>query len=77
MALAAPPVPNFPRLRALALFGRRLVELAERLKVAGVQKPAQQETHAPQQTEFYLLHLDLFRSDLDAVGWSFRIIALL
>ena len=30
IALAAPSVPNFPRLRALALFGRRPVEPAER-----------------------------------------------
>ena len=29
IALAAPSVPNFPRLRALALFGRRPVEPAE------------------------------------------------
>ena len=29
IALAAQPVPNFPRLRALALFGRRSVERAE------------------------------------------------
>jgi hypothetical protein len=33
--------PNFSRLRALALFGRRLVEHTEYLLVAGVQKPAQ------------------------------------
>ena len=35
------PVPNFPRLRALALFGRRPAERAECLVIAGVQKPAQ------------------------------------
>src|SRR5882762_2641071 len=29
VVLAAQPVPNFPRLRALALFGRRSVERAE------------------------------------------------
>src|SRR5215475_259852 len=40
IALAALPVPYFPRLRALALFGRRSLERAERLFVAGVQKPA-------------------------------------
>jgi hypothetical protein len=34
-------VPNFPRLRALALFGRRPAERAECLVIAGVQKPAQ------------------------------------
>ena len=38
------PVPNFPRLRALALFGRRPDQPAERLVVAGVQKPAQERT---------------------------------
>ena len=37
-------MPHFPRLRALALFGRRLVERAERLGIAGVQKPAQLRT---------------------------------
>jgi len=42
--LAAQPVPNFPRLRALALFGRRPAQHAERLVVAGVQKPAQNRT---------------------------------
>ena len=35
--------PNSPRLRALALFGRRLAERAERLVVAGVQKPTQNQ----------------------------------
>jgi hypothetical protein len=44
IALAAPPVPNFPRLRALAFFGRRPAQSAECLVVAGVQKPAQQLT---------------------------------
>src|SRR5208337_2654772 len=44
IALAAQSLPNFPRLRALALFGRRLAEHAERLGVAGVQKPAQERT---------------------------------
>jgi hypothetical protein len=39
-ALAARPVPNFPRLRALALFGRRLVERAERLSL-----PASKNLH--------------------------------
>jgi hypothetical protein len=38
------PVPNFPRLRALALFGRRPAQSAKRLVVAGVQKPEQQPT---------------------------------
>jgi len=33
-------VPNFPRLRALALFGRRLVECAERLSL-----PASKNQH--------------------------------
>ncbi len=42
--LTAPPLPNFPRLRALALFGRRLAEHAEFHGVAGVQKPAQEPT---------------------------------
>ena len=32
IALAAQPVPNFPRLRALALFGRRTAERAESLR---------------------------------------------
>src|SRR6185312_16662892 len=40
IALAARPVPNFPRLRALALFGRRLVECAERLSL-----PASKNQH--------------------------------
>jgi hypothetical protein len=35
------PAPNCPRLRALALFGRRFAEHAEGLVIAGVQKPAQ------------------------------------
>ena len=35
------PAPNCPRLRALALFGRRFAERAEGLVIAGVQKPAQ------------------------------------
>ena len=34
------PAPNCPRLRALALFGRRFAERAEGLVIAGVQKPA-------------------------------------
>jgi hypothetical protein len=38
------PVPNFPRLRALALFGRRPAQCAERVVVAGVQKPAHKPT---------------------------------
>src|SRR6516164_7315949 len=42
-SLAAQPGPNFPRLRALALFGRLSAERAETL-VAGVQKPAQLQT---------------------------------
>jgi hypothetical protein len=42
------PVLNFPRLRALALFGRRPAQSAERLVVAGVQKPAHKQTRAPQ-----------------------------
>jgi len=46
IALAAQPAPNFPRLRALALFGRRSAERAESLVVAGVQKPAQKATLA-------------------------------
>src|SRR5881397_4423146 len=41
IALAAQPAPNFPRLRALALFGRRTAERAESLAIAGVQKTAQ------------------------------------
>jgi hypothetical protein len=49
IALAALPGATLPRLRALALFGRRPAQSAERLVVAGVQKPAQEETHAPQQ----------------------------
>ena len=44
IALAAQPVPDFPRLRALALFGRRTAERAESLAIAGVQKPAQDRT---------------------------------
>jgi len=42
-------VPNFPRLRALALFGRLSAERASSLVIAGVQKPAQKLTHAAQQ----------------------------
>ena len=45
-ALAAQPAPNFPRLRALALFGRRTAERAESLAIAGVQKPAHERTRA-------------------------------
>jgi len=40
IALAAQPVPNFPRLRALALFGRLAAERAYSLVIA-VQKTAQ------------------------------------
>jgi hypothetical protein len=40
-ALAALPAPNFPRLRALALFGRRTPDAGrEASHHAGVQKPA-------------------------------------
>src|SRR5260370_5042896 len=42
IAPAAPPVPNFPRLRALALFGRRPPHRVEKGRHAGVQKPAQE-----------------------------------
>src|SRR5215467_8230568 len=49
IALAALPAPNFPRLRALALFGRRPPEREEPLVIAGVQKPAHNQTHALQQ----------------------------
>ena len=42
--LAVQPRLSFPRLRALALFGRRSVERVERLVVAGVKKPQQQPT---------------------------------
>jgi hypothetical protein len=45
--------PYFPRLRALALFGRRPAQSAERLVVAGVQKPEQQRTHALQQDALF------------------------
>ena len=41
IALAARPLPTFPRLRASTLFRRRLADHAECLGVAGVQKPAQ------------------------------------
>jgi hypothetical protein len=37
-------VPHFPRFRALALFGRRPPERAVGIVIAGVRKPAQQET---------------------------------
>jgi hypothetical protein len=40
IVLAAEPVPHFPRLRALALFGRRPPQCEPRLVIAGVQKPA-------------------------------------
>jgi hypothetical protein len=43
-------VPNFPRLRALAVFGRRPPERAECLVIAGVQKPTQKQSHALQQS---------------------------
>src|SRR6266566_8155713 len=39
IALAAPPLPDFPRLRALALFGRRLPEYVVGSVVAGIRKP--------------------------------------
>src|SRR5262249_33058153 len=39
MALAAQPPRNFPRLRALALFGRRPPQCDAPLVIAGVQKP--------------------------------------
>src|SRR6516165_6014308 len=41
---AAQPGPNFPRLRALALFGRLTAERAKSLVIASVQKPAQNRT---------------------------------
>jgi hypothetical protein len=41
----------------LALFGRRFAERAEGLVIAGVQKPAQKETHAPQQKASLFDHL--------------------
>ncbi len=41
IALAAQPPSNFPRLRALALFGRRPIKCEAPLVIAGVQKPAQ------------------------------------
>jgi len=48
IALAAQPVPNFPRLRALALFGRLSAHRAQTLVIAGVQKPAQSKNlHNP------------------------------
>jgi hypothetical protein len=37
----------------LALFGRRPAQSAERLVVAGVQKPEQQRTHALQQDALF------------------------
>jgi transposase len=40
IALAAPPLPDFPRLRALALFGRRLPEC-----VVGSSLPASENLH--------------------------------
>ena len=40
------PVPNCPRLRALALFGRRTAERAESLAIAGVQKPPHEATYS-------------------------------
>jgi hypothetical protein len=39
IALAAQPVASFPRLRAFALFGRRLAEHVEASRDSGVQKP--------------------------------------
>jgi hypothetical protein len=44
IALAALPGAILPRLRALALFGRRRAEPADRLVIAGVQKPEQEQT---------------------------------
>src|SRR6516162_563107 len=41
---AAQPGPNFPRLRALALFGRLTAERAKSLVIASVQKPAHKPT---------------------------------
>ncbi len=46
IALAAHPAPNFPRLRALALFGRRLVERAERLSLPASKNLTQHQTYA-------------------------------
>jgi hypothetical protein len=45
---AAPPAPHFPRFRALALFGRRPHQRVDGLVIAGIRKPAQLGTHAPQ-----------------------------
>ena len=61
IALAAQPVPNFPRLRALALFGRRPAQSAEPLVVAGVQKPAQKPTLAKEGSNADFRRLDLPR----------------
>src|SRR5215470_18355436 len=46
IALAALPAPNFPRLRALSLFGSRPTECESRLVIHRVQKPAQVQTSA-------------------------------
>jgi hypothetical protein len=47
IAPAAPPVPNTPRFRALALFRRRPIERVDSLAIAVVRKPAHERTHAP------------------------------
>ena len=44
IAFAAQPGRNFPRLHALALFGRLSAQRAQTLVIASVQKPAQQRT---------------------------------
>jgi hypothetical protein len=41
IALAAQPAPNFPRLRALALLGRRPHQCVERLVMSASEKPTQ------------------------------------
>ena len=47
IAPAAQPEPNFPRLRALALFGRRSAQQAVGFVITGVQKPAHIRTSGP------------------------------
>ena len=48
IALVAQPPPHSPRLRALALFGRRLALGAKGLVTTGVQKPAHKRPSAAQ-----------------------------
>jgi hypothetical protein len=57
IAPAAPPVHHRPRLRALALLGRRPHQRVEGHVIPASEKPTQQQTHAVQQTVPLFDHL--------------------